>query len=109
MPHEHSHSHCHDDSCSSKGSQEHCHSHHHSGHKEDESCSKAFLHIADEAWMEVLKAKIKEQIIATSGPHLNELAKIISEANQERWKNKMASKKGCKEFEEKICKFFSSM
>jgi hypothetical protein len=107
MPHEHSHSHCHDDSCNSKGSQEHNHSHHHD--HEEECCSKAFLHIADEAWMEVLKDKIKEQIIATSGPHLNELAKIISEANHGRWKNKMASKKGCKEFEEKICKFFSSM
>jgi hypothetical protein len=84
-----------------------CHEHHH--HHEEESCDKSsyFLRLADEAWSEVLKEKIKEHILSTQEKRMNELAKIISEGNNERWKLKMEKKNGCIEFEEKLCDFFS--
>ncbi len=75
------------------------------GEKECHS-SHPFLELADCAWMEVLKEKIKEHILATDKERMTELAKIISECNQQRWKNKMGKKRHCKDFEEKLCGFF---
>lgn len=77
--------------------------------KQDECESKAefLLEVADCAWTEVLKEKIKEQILATEGERMKELAKIVAETNSKRWKNKMDSKKICKEFDEQLCNFFS--
>lgn len=121
MPHQHCHTHGHEDSCCSEGSQHECHSgechshtceckhhHEHEHHHDHEGFAHAFLELADEAWREVLKQKIKDQIIAHSGHRLDELAKLISETNYARWKNKMAAHRGCKEYEEKLCKMFSS-
>jgi len=75
--------------------------------------SHRLLEIADLAWMEVLKEKIKEHIKATD-PKLDELAKIVSEANHKRWKQKMQKEKSCAEhdqccedFEHQLCKLFS--
>lgn len=73
-----------------------------------EGCNYAakFLELADQAWMDVLKEKIKENIRQNS-PHLDELAKVISEANHERWKHKMEEKSCCGGYEEKLKKFFN--
>lgn len=107
--------HGHHHSCHSKDS---CHSSHNHGrccssscscschHGEDEShheCdyAAAFLELADEAWMEVLKEKIKD-IIRSDDKKINELAAIVAQANNERWKKKMAKHDCCAEYEKKL-------
>jgi hypothetical protein len=80
--------------------------------KEACSCKKCgcnfagrFLELADQAWMELLKEKIKENI-RSKAKNLDELARLISEANHERWQKKMEDKQciGC--YEEKLKGFF---
>lgn len=82
---------------------ESCHDHHY-----EESKFDWLLEIADEAWTEVLKDKIKEHILKNQGKKMDELAEIVSEANGARWKHKMEKKQKCREFKEKICHFFGS-
>ena len=73
------------------------------------SCDYAakFLEVADHAWIEVLKDKIKEQIKA-DGKHMDELARVIAEANKDKWQSKMAAKQKCCGYEEKLKEFFHS-
>lgn len=71
----------------------------------DENCSAKFLELADQAWMEVLKEKIKDHIKANN-KQIDELARLVAEANQERWKKKMDAKSCCCGFEEKLKNFF---
>lgn len=52
--------------------------------------------------MEVVKEKIKEEILKTSSDHLNELAKLVSETNKKRWQEKMAEKSNEIDFEERL-------
>ena len=65
-----------------------------------------FLGLADEAWQEVLKDKIKEYILKTQNDRMDKLAKIVAEGNHHRWINKMEKKQGCHDFMEEPCKFF---
>lgn len=67
---------------------------------------KFLLEVADCAWKEALKEKIKEHILATQGDRMAELAKIVSETNNERWKHKMQKKRGLKDFKERLSHFF---
>lgn len=87
----HHHHHDHDECCEHE-----CHSHHH------EKYSDELLALADEAWMEILKDKIKEQILKRSGKNLDEMAKLVSDANHERWKHKIKEFGGKDEFEKKL-------
>ncbi|MBA3239505.1 MAG: hypothetical protein H0T62_14345 [Parachlamydiaceae bacterium] len=107
--HEHDHHHHHHDGCCSHEKQECC---------EEESCceskegkhedfAKHLLCLADEAWMELLKDKIKENILADGGAQLDQIAKVVSEGNKSRWENKMAMKKNACEYKEKIKSLFS--
>lgn len=66
-----------------------------------------FLQLADEAWEEVLKDKIKEYILSTQGKRMTELAKIVAEGNNARWRHKMEKKQGCMNFNEQLGRFFS--
>jgi len=111
-------SHCHGDSCSTEKHHHHqsscgcsCHSHDSccSENQEDDCCSMAedFLALADEAWMCLLKEKIKEQI-KQSCPNMDELAKIISEANMKKWEHKKDSKMCCGDYEQKLENYFKS-
>lgn len=98
--HEHSHHHG-DEECSSCCGHHHehescCHSHH-------KKYSDNLLALADEAWMELLKDKIKADILSTSGKQLEQLAKIVSEANHARWKYKMQEMGNLEDFESKLC------
>ena len=61
--------------------------------------SDQLLHLADEAWMEVLKEKIKDEIRQNNGDQINQLAKLVSSANHARWKDKMQAKKDCDDFD----------
>lgn len=81
-------------------------SHHH--HDEDCNCAEKFLELADEAWKEVLKEKIKAKIIAKKGEHMDKLAEIVAKANGEKWKNKITAKVQCHEFKEQLKDYFSA-
>lgn len=81
-----------------------CHSH--------SSCHEDFAHelleMADEAWMEILKDKIKAKIEVTSGAHLDKLADLVASSNRERWVNKMKKKQACETYEDKVADFFDT-
>ncbi|MDP1879325.1 MAG: hypothetical protein Q8K60_00120 [Parachlamydiaceae bacterium] len=85
-------------SCSSKGSccGDNC------GHKNGD-CAQKFLELADQAWIEVLKEKIKDDIRANdTDKKLDALAKLISQTNHEKWKMIMAKNQECSDFHEKL-------
>lgn len=87
-----------------------CHDKQEENHGEEnnhEEFAGCLLEAADCAWMEVLKDKIKEHILATHNDRMTELAKIIAEENNHRWKHKMEKKQCCAEFKEKLWRFFS--
>ncbi|CAM2876854.1 Uncharacterised protein [Legionella steigerwaltii] len=90
--------------------EEHHHEHdhcHHGDHAHGEEMeAHYFLELADEAWEEVLKEKIKALILKNQGARLDKLAKIVAEGNHQRWKHRMEEKQGYTDFMEEICKFF---
>jgi hypothetical protein len=61
--------------------------------------SDQLLHLADDAWMEVLKEKIKEEIRQNAGEQIAQLAKLVSTSNHARWRDKMQSKRDHEAFE----------
>lgn len=71
-------------------------------------CEEKFLMLADEAWKEYLKDRIKAKIAEKKGQHIEELAEIVAKANGERWKHKIMAKMKCHEFKENIKKLFES-
>jgi hypothetical protein len=85
-------------------------------HAKQEECSsgengemfgKYFIELADCAWEEVLKEEMKEYIRSSQKGRMKELAKIVAEANNKRWRHKMEKKQCCAEFQEDLCDFFS--
>lgn len=110
MTHDHCHSHPHPCSCCGEEMccEERCETHQcchsHSGEKGE--FAKHMLEVAEQAWLEALGDKIKENILK-SDTRLNELAKLICDANAERWKHKTAEINISKDFQQKISDFFS--
>lgn len=96
------------------------HQHHHGECSSHESCcggihgdkehnfAHELIQLADIAWMELLKEKIKANIAKSSGSHLDELAKVVAETNHIRWQNKMAKQKNIDNFGEKLHSIFNS-
>lgn len=122
MSHHHKHEHCcsDDHSC---GQEQHnccCHNcccgcHDKCGHENSDCCghehsnyAEKLLCLADCAWTEILKEKIKEEIKSKSGSHIDELAKVVAEANCSRWEHKLSGKKVQKDFRDKLSCFFDS-
>lgn len=107
----HCHSHGHHDHCHSHDHGDCCSSHHH--HHHDECCgcdheggfSDQFLALADEAWMEVLKEKIKENILKNDA-RIKELAAIISETNHERWSKIIGERRLKEMYKERLHDYF---
>lgn len=64
--------------------------------------SDQLFKLADDAWMELLKEKIKEEIRLNGGEQIAQLAKLVSTANHARWKDKMQTKKDHEEFENNL-------
>lgn len=79
-------------------------------HKEQHSCcySEEMLKLADKAWMEVLKEKMKAEIEKVEGAELEELAKIVGKANGEKWKNRISAKMQKEEYQDSLKEYFSS-
>lgn len=101
---------CHSDSCS-HGSQNESHA----GcnccchkqcqcpcHHEHEKYSDQLLDLADEAWMELVKEKIKEEILKHSNDHITKLAQLVSKANNERWKEVLSKKRTVQDFDDQL-------
>lgn len=84
------------------------HHHHHDSEEGGCHCAEKFLEIADEAWVELLKEKIKAKILAKKGEHVEKLAELIAMANGEKWENKIAAKIKCNKFKDNLKDFFSS-
>ena len=89
---------------------EHCHCHDKISQQchEKECAAEIFLKLADEAWVEVLKEKIKTEIEKKKGSDLEKLAVIIAKANGEKWKNKIAIKTKSEEYKNTLKDYFSS-
>jgi len=60
------------------------------------------LCLADDAWREVVKEKIKQEIEKTSGAKLNALAKLVAEGNHRRWSYMIEGKQKCEEFKQQL-------
>ncbi len=60
------------------------------------------LCLADEAWKEVLKDKIKQEIEKSAGPKLSELAKLVAETNHKRWSHLIEGKQKCDEYKQQV-------
>lgn len=60
------------------------------------------LQLADEAWMEVVKEKIKDEIRQHSSESVNQLAKLVAASNNARWKDKLQAKKDQEDFETQL-------
>jgi len=60
------------------------------------------LCLADEAWKEVLKEKIKQEIEKSSGPKLSALAKLVAETNQRRWSHLIEGRQKCDEYKQQV-------
>ena len=52
--------------------------------------------------MELLKDKIKQEILTHGDEQLTQLAKIVSDANHARWKEKMLIKKNIDDYETQL-------
>ncbi|MBA3722067.1 MAG: hypothetical protein H0W88_06680 [Parachlamydiaceae bacterium] len=68
--------------------------------------SQQLLNLANIAWMEVLKEKIKEHIRATDSK-IDEMAKIVAESNREYWHAKMAEGKAKEHYETRLSQLFN--
>jgi hypothetical protein len=105
------HKHHHHDECCEHEHSNCCHTHDSCCHEnEEDRCefSEQLLEMADEAWMELVKEKIKEQIQATSGKKLDELAKLVNETNHERWGEFFAEKRTTENFKSRLREYFHS-
>ncbi|MBY0551610.1 MAG: hypothetical protein K2W95_30285 [Candidatus Obscuribacterales bacterium] len=84
---------CHDASaqeCSTGGKEQECNLH------------EKLLCLADEAWKEVLKEKIKAEIEKSAGEKLTKLAKVVAEANGRRWQFMIQGKKACDDYKNHV-------
>lgn len=64
--------------------------------------SDQLLALADEAWEELLKDKIKAEILKKSDKNLTELAQAVTEANHIRWKALMTEKSNDDNFKDRL-------
>lgn len=97
--HEHCSCCCHEHTCG--------HGQHDEHHDDHQGFAGQLIELADEAWMCLLKEKIRNHVETTAGKQLDELAKMVAETNNNRWRLKLEGDRGCKEFKQKVADFFS--
>lgn len=78
--------------------------------QEEECCNlhERLLDLADEAWLEVVKEKIKKEIEASCGDKLNKVAKLVAETNKAKWGAKISAKQHCKEYQQNLLQLFTA-
>ena len=69
---------------------------------EDDSKGKMMMEIANEAWTELMKDKMKAAYEKAKGDKMDKVAHISVEACMAYWANKMKSQAAWEEFEEKL-------
>lgn len=65
------------------------------------------LALADEAWYELLKEKIKAEIEKSCGVRLDKLANFIAETNKAKWEHEFQGKLKCEEYKQNLMALFS--
>jgi hypothetical protein len=71
--------------------------------EEDQMDKMDFLYeLADEAWSELMKEKVKKALEKIQGEHMNKTAQVIAEARLAYWGNKMRSQGEEASWEDKI-------
>lgn len=63
---------------------------------------ETLLALADDAWMELLKEKIKIEIEKSGGQHMDKIAKLVADANCAKWGNMIHAKVKCDEYKENL-------
>jgi hypothetical protein len=78
--------------------------------EEDEykSLCEHLVELADIAWMELVKEKLKEEIRNADADHIDQLVKVISSYNRQRWHAKLSEKSGCEDLEQQVKEIFAS-
>ncbi len=66
------------------------------------------LKLADDAWFEVLKEKIKEEINANCDGKMAEIAKLVASSNQAKWGNMIQGKVQCEEYKQSLKNLMTS-
>ena len=77
----------------------------HKKYKENHCCGNLADNIkilADKAWSEMLKEKIKKQYEDRMGEKMDEIAKVAADAAIECWKHKIEAKKSVEEHDSKL-------
>ncbi|MFM7469279.1 MAG: hypothetical protein ACKO37_07265 [Vampirovibrionales bacterium] len=73
--------------------------------------SEKLLHIAEEAWHELMKEKIKVAMEASCGDAMTHLAQAAAQASKAQWEAKLSAKMATKQashhLKDVICKTFS--
>ena len=94
---------CSNDSCCNTNDKDQCNS-------TDQCCDmpEKLIQLADEAWYEVMKDKLKKEIEATCGEKLDKLAQIVASTNNARWGHKIQGKVMCDEYKNSIKELFTS-
>ncbi len=88
--------------CGEPASQQHCSTGASHGNEGECNMHEKLLCLADEAWKEVLKEKIKQEIEKTSGAKLSSLAKLVAEANGKKWAFMIQGKKACEDYKTQV-------
>lgn len=68
--------------------------------------SAMLMKLADEAWGELMKEKMKKAIEKERGEKMNKVAAVSVQASLAYWEHKMQGKAQCHEFSENLKKAF---
>ena len=76
----------------------------------DDCCPmpEKLLALADEAWFEVLKEKMKAEIVKSCGDKMDKLAKLVVDANKGKWEHTIQGKVKCEEYKQNLKNFFTT-
>jgi len=78
----------------------------------DECCCdmpERLLCLADEAWYEVLKEKMKDEIRKSCGENMDKLAKLVVGTNKAKWAHMVKGKIKCDEYKQNLKNIFASV
>jgi len=69
-----------------------------------EECNmpEKLIGLADQAWEELLKEKIKAEIQKSCGDKMDEIAKLVAEANHAKWGHMIKGKVKCEEYKQSV-------
>ncbi len=73
-------------------------------HPANEECdmSGKLICLADEAWSELLKEKMKAEIQKSCGEDMDKIAKFVTDTNNARWSYMIKGKAKCEEYKQKL-------